>query len=125
MISGLRMNHAYIRPGGVAQDLPAGAIQAIRDDSRVAQGIPSSSCSCNENPILKGRMVGVGHLDLTGCMALGITGPMLRSAGYPLDLRKSAALLRLREVRLRGASPALGPTPTTGCGCASRRCGSR
>jgi NADH-quinone oxidoreductase subunit D len=33
-------------------------------------------------------MVGVGYLDLTGCMALGITGPVLRSTGLPHDLRK-------------------------------------
>src|ERR1700733_15178151 len=31
MITGLRMNHAYIRPGGLAQDLPEGAVEAIRD----------------------------------------------------------------------------------------------
>jgi len=42
----------------------------------------------NENPIVKGRMVDVGILDLAGCMALGITGPVLRSAGLPHDLRK-------------------------------------
>ncbi len=90
MISGLRMNHAYIRPGGVAQDLPAGAIQAIRDIlPEVRQGIHELELLMVENPILKGRTVGVGYLDLTGCMALGITGPMLRAAGYPLDLRKS------------------------------------
>ena len=41
------------------------------------------------NPIYKGRTVGVGHLSLTGCMALGITGPVLRSAGLPYDLRKA------------------------------------
>ncbi|GAA1762879.1 NADH-quinone oxidoreductase subunit D [Nostocoides vanveenii] len=91
MISGLRMNHAYIRPGGVAQDLPAGALQAIRDlIPEVRKGIHELELLMLENPILKGRMVGVGSLDLTGCMALGITGPMLRSAGLPHDLRKSA-----------------------------------
>jgi NADH-quinone oxidoreductase subunit D len=36
-----------------------------------------------------GRTSGVGYLDLTGCMALGITGPILRSTGYPWDLRKA------------------------------------
>ena len=35
------------------------------------------------------RTVGVGYLDLTGCMALGVTGPILRAAGLPCDLRKS------------------------------------
>ena len=42
-----------------------------------------------ENPLLKGRTKGVGYLDLTGCIALSITGPVLRSTGLPHDLRKS------------------------------------
>ena len=42
------------------------------------------------NPIFKGRLVGVGHLSLAGCMALGITGPVLRSTGLPYDLRKAS-----------------------------------
>ena len=41
------------------------------------------------NPIFIGRTKGVAYLDLQGCMALGVTGPMLRAAGLPWDLRKS------------------------------------
>jgi NADH-quinone oxidoreductase subunit D len=41
------------------------------------------------NPIFKGRTVGVGNLNLAGAMALGITGPVLRSAGLPYDVRKA------------------------------------
>ncbi len=41
------------------------------------------------NPIWRARTVGVGYLDVTGCMSLGITGPVLRSAGLPWDLRKT------------------------------------
>src|SRR5664280_1515652 len=90
MITGLRMNHAYIRPGGVAQDLPPGAIDKIRDAiPLLRRGIGELERLLNENPLIKGRMVGVGYLDLTGCMALGITGPMLRATGLPHDLRKS------------------------------------
>ena len=43
----------------------------------------------NENYIWKARTQDVGYLDLTGCMALGITGPVLRSTGLPHDLRKT------------------------------------
>jgi NADH-quinone oxidoreductase subunit D len=43
----------------------------------------------NENYIWKARTVGVGYLDLAGCMALGITGPVLRSTGLPHDLRRA------------------------------------
>ncbi|HWI33209.1 MAG TPA: NADH-quinone oxidoreductase subunit D, partial [Lapillicoccus sp.] len=90
MITGLRMNNAYIRPGGVAQDLPRGVYNDIRDMvPQVHRGIKELEALLNENPVLKGRTVGVGYLDLTGCMALGITGPVLRSAGLPHDLRKA------------------------------------
>jgi NADH-quinone oxidoreductase subunit D len=41
------------------------------------------------NPVYIARTKNVAHLDVTGCMSLGITGPILRSAGLPWDLRKS------------------------------------
>jgi NADH-quinone oxidoreductase subunit D len=89
MVTGLRMNNAFIRPGGVAQDLPPGAIDKVRDTiPLVRKGLGELELLLNENPILKGRTVDVGYLDLSGCMALGITGPMLRSTGLPHDLRK-------------------------------------
>jgi NADH-quinone oxidoreductase subunit D len=90
-VTGLRMNNAYIRPGGVAQDLPHGALDLIRDTVReLRDGIHELELLLNENPLLKGRTKGVGYLDLTGCTALGITGPILRSTGLPHDLRRSA-----------------------------------
>jgi NADH-quinone oxidoreductase subunit D len=90
LITGLRMNHAYIRPGGLAQDIPPGALDEIRDKLPLIQrGISDIEKLANENPVVKGRMQGVGFLDLTGCLALGITGPVMRSAGLPHDLRKS------------------------------------
>jgi NADH-quinone oxidoreductase subunit D len=90
MITGLRMNHAYIRPGGVAQDVPPGAIDMIRDAiPLVRRGIGELEALFSANPLVRGRMVDVAYLDLTGCMALGITGPVLRAAGLPHDLRKS------------------------------------
>jgi NADH-quinone oxidoreductase subunit D len=90
LITGLRMNHAFIRPGGLAQDLPPGAIDRIREDiPLLRKGIADIEKLANENPLVKARFVDVGYLDLTGCMALGITGPVLRSTGLPHDLRKS------------------------------------
>jgi NADH-quinone oxidoreductase subunit D len=89
-VTGLRMNNAYIRPGGVAQDFPHGTVDMVREIiPEIRRGIRELELLLVENPILKGRMVNVGYLDLTGCMALGITGPMLRSAGLPHDLRKA------------------------------------
>jgi NADH-quinone oxidoreductase subunit D len=90
LITGLRMNSAYFRPGGVAQDLPPGAVESVREYIRwMREYLPTYEALMNENPIFKGRTVGVGYLDLTGCTALGITGPPLRATGLPLDLRKS------------------------------------
>ena len=90
LVTGLRMNHAYIRPGGVAQDLPPGALEAIR---AFLDGAPEFvhdlRTLIDSNPIFIGRNKGVAYLDLESCMALGVTGPMLRSTGLPWDLRKS------------------------------------
>jgi NADH-quinone oxidoreductase subunit D len=90
LITGLRMNHAFIRPGGVAQDLPPGALDKIRDYiTWMNKHLPEYAELCNANPIFKGRLQNVGYLDLAGCMALGISGPPLRATGYGLDLRKT------------------------------------
>ncbi|MFG1909107.1 NADH-quinone oxidoreductase subunit D [Kribbella sp. NPDC048928] len=90
LITGLRMNHAFIRPGGVAQDLPAGALDKIREYiTWMNKHLVEYAELCNANPIFKARLQDVGYLDLAGCMALGISGPTVRSTGYALDLRKS------------------------------------
>jgi NADH-quinone oxidoreductase subunit D len=90
MVSGLRMNSAYVRPGGVAQDLPEGGEQKIRDTiPLLRKRLKDTADLLVDNAIWMGRTVGVGYLDLAGCMALGITGPILRSTGLPHDLRKS------------------------------------
>ncbi len=89
-ITGLRMNHAYFRPGGVAQDLPPVALQKIRETvALLKKRLPEYAALCNANPIFKARLVDVGHLDLAGCLALGLTGPVLRSTGYAWDLRRT------------------------------------
>lgn len=89
-ITGLRMNHAYIRPGGLSQDMPDGSERKVRELLEILPGrLRELDLLLTENPIWKGRNQGVGYLDLTGCMALGITGPVLRATGLPHDLRKS------------------------------------
>ncbi|WP_338896612.1 NADH-quinone oxidoreductase subunit D [Streptomyces sp. TG1A-60] len=90
LITGLRMNHAYIRPGGLAQDLPPGAVDQIRElVKKMDRNLPEYDKLATGNPIFKARMQDIGYLDLAGCMALGATGPILRSAGLPHDLRKA------------------------------------
>ncbi len=88
-ITGLRMNHAYIRIGGVVMDLPEGGPEKIRSLLNVLPGrIDEYETLLNENPIWKERNVGVGVLQADRCLEMGVTGPVLRSAGVPADLRK-------------------------------------
>jgi NADH-quinone oxidoreductase subunit D len=90
LITGLRMNHGFIRPGGVAQDLPPGGLDKIREFLGYAPRLVRDLRTLiDANTVFIGRTRGVAYLDLAGCMALGITGPMLRSTGLPWDLRKS------------------------------------
>ncbi len=89
-ITGLRMNNAYIRPGGLAADLPDDGPDRVAELLKILPGrLRELSDLLTESYIWKARTVGVGYLDLTGCMALGITGPVLRSTGLPHDLRKT------------------------------------
>ena len=91
LITGLRMNHAYVRPGGVSQDLPGGR---AREAARVPAAHAGAArrdprrCSTPTRSTCAGRR-DVAYLDLAGCMALGVTGPILRATGLPWDLRKS------------------------------------
>ncbi len=90
LASGLRMNHAYIRPGGLAQDMPDAAVEKIREflDFMPAR-IKDYEGLLSGNTVWRQRTQGIAVLDTTGCLALGITGPVLRSAGLAWDLRKT------------------------------------
>jgi NADH-quinone oxidoreductase subunit D len=90
LITGLRMNHAYIRPGGVSQDLPAGAIEKLRDFLALVPGLFGDMRKLlDANPVYLARTRDIAYLNLAGCMTLGVTGPVLRATGLPWDLRKS------------------------------------
>lgn len=89
-ITGLRMNHGYIRPGGVSHDLPQGIEADITETlANLRKGSIDVQNLLVGNAIWLGRTQGVGYLDLAGCMALGVTGPILRSTGLPFDVRKT------------------------------------
>ena len=99
IITGLRMNHNYIRPGGVAADLPDG----WRDDVlRVLDSLPDRldefDTLLTGQPIWHERLQGVGVINTAECLALGITGPLLRSTGYAWDLRKDIPYLEYDQV---------------------------
>ncbi|NCW35220.1 MAG: NADH-quinone oxidoreductase subunit D, partial [Actinobacteria bacterium] len=90
MASGLRMNMAYVRPGGVAQDLPEDAITKIRELVRdLRKNFKDNETLLVGNSIWIKRTKDVGYLDLAGCITLGVTGPVLRATGMPWDLRKT------------------------------------
>jgi NADH-quinone oxidoreductase subunit D len=89
MVSGLRMNHAYIRPGGLANDVPDEFVPAVRAAlDALPKRFDEMEDLLRENPIWMERNKGVGILTVEQCLDLGITGPMLRAAGVPHDLRK-------------------------------------
>ncbi|MGI8776097.1 MAG: NADH-quinone oxidoreductase subunit D [Acidimicrobiales bacterium] len=97
--SGLRMNHNYIRPGGVAADLPDG----WRDDVlAILEAFPPRldeyDTLLTGQPIWRERTQGIGVITAEECMALGITGPILRSTGVPWDLRRDTPYLFYDQV---------------------------
>ena len=89
MITGLRMNHAYVRVGGVVMDLPEDAPEKIREFLKVVPGrIHEYEELLTGNPIWRQRTIGIGRLSAHDCLEMGVTGPVLRSAGVARDLRK-------------------------------------
>ena len=98
MIAGARITLSYIRPGGLFQDVPP----AFKD--RVQQVVDYFPKRFDEyekmltdNPIWKGRMIGVGPLTVDECLALGVTGPL------PAALKPCSAFSTLRSSTARPA----------------------
>jgi NADH-quinone oxidoreductase subunit D len=88
--SGQRMHTRYIQVGGVAEDIPAGWAEKLRDfiadmPSRVDQYLDL----LNRNEIALRRLKNVCPLDEQSLLDLGVTGPLLRASGNPWDLRKA------------------------------------
>jgi NADH-quinone oxidoreductase subunit D len=87
--TGLRMNHAYIRIGGVIMDLPDDGESRIRSFlDEMPRRIDEYEAILTENPIWLQRNVGVGTLSADQALELGVTGPILRAAGSAADVRK-------------------------------------
>jgi NADH-quinone oxidoreductase subunit D len=94
MITGLRMNHNFIRPGGVAADLPDGWRDAVlRVLDLTEPRLEEYDELLTGQPIYRDRLQGVGVITAEECLALGTTGPILRSTGVPWDLRKEMPYL--------------------------------
>ena len=88
-ITGLRMNHGFVRPGGVPLDMPEGTVEYVRSlMPNVRRDIGELQDLTLANPIFKKRFIGTGYLSMSAMMALGLTGPSLRAGGLETDLRK-------------------------------------
>ena len=98
-VTGLRMNHNFIRPGGLAADLPAGWRDDVLD---ILENLPSRleeyDILMTGQPIWRERLQGVGAITAREAMALGATGPILRSTGVAWDLRRDMPYLRYDDV---------------------------
>ncbi len=97
--TGLRMNHDYIRPGGVAADLPDGwedDVEIICDT--VLRRTYEYDELLTGQPIFRERMVGVGNITADEAIALSVTGPILRSTGVSWDLRRSMPYLEYGQL---------------------------
>jgi NADH-quinone oxidoreductase subunit D len=99
MITGLRMNHNFIRPGGVAADLPDGWRDAtLRVLDLVEPRLEEYEVLMTGQPIWRERLQGVGVITADEAIALGATGPILRSTGVPWDLRRDEPYLFYDQV---------------------------
>lgn len=89
-VSGSRMHSAYIRPGGVARDMPAGLLEDIlRFANEFPKYLSDVEDLLTENRIFKQRTVDIATVSAEKALDLGFSGPMLRASGIPWDLRKS------------------------------------
>jgi NADH-quinone oxidoreductase subunit D len=88
-VTGLRMNHNYIRPGGVAAELPDGWEEDVGNlIDLVNRGVDEYEELLNENPIWLDRTLGVGVLTPEEVKQYGVTGPVARASGVDWDLRR-------------------------------------
>jgi NADH-quinone oxidoreductase subunit D len=98
-VTGLRMNHNYIRPGGVAADLPDGWREGVlRLLDMLPERLGEYETLMTNQPIWQERLQGVGQISTEECLTLGVTGPILRSTGYAWDLRRDEPYLAYDQV---------------------------
>lgn len=98
-VTGLRMNHNYIRPGGVAADLPDGWREDLHNILQVLpERLEQFDVLMTGQPIWRERTQGIGVITTEEALALGATGPILRSTGFAWDLRRAMPYLAYDQV---------------------------
>jgi NADH-quinone oxidoreductase subunit D len=91
MSSGQRMHTRYFQVGGVIEDIPSGFARKLRAFLEIMpRRADEYGAILNSNEIVLQRLRGTCPLDAEALLALGVTGPLLRAAGNPWDLRKAA-----------------------------------
>ncbi|CAM6095035.1 unnamed protein product [Calypogeia fissa] len=90
-VSGARMHAAYIRPGGVAQDIPLGLSEDVYQfTQQFASRVDELEEMLTNNRIWKERLVDIGVVTASDAMDWGFSGVMLRGSGVKWDLRKAS-----------------------------------
>ena len=90
MVCGARMTTSYFSVGGLRWPLPGAFKDAVETFlQEFAEAIEDLEVMLTKNPIWLSRTRGIGYLSAEDAIALGVTGPLLRAAGVPLDLRKA------------------------------------
>lgn len=88
-VSGARMHAAYIRPGGVNQEIPAGFLEDVKSFlKQFPSRLDEIEELLTENRIWKQRLVNVGIVSWKEALDWGFSGVMLRGSGWKWDLRK-------------------------------------
>ncbi|MBT0669719.1 NADH-quinone oxidoreductase subunit D [Novosphingobium profundi] len=89
--SGARMHSAWFRPGGVHQDVPLKLLADLGEwlDTRLPELFEDAMSLVIDNRIFKQRNVDIAVVSKEDALAWGFSGPMIRGAGIPWDIRKS------------------------------------
>jgi len=99
-ISGDRMMYAYLRPGGLAWDVPTNFVARTREVlTAVRQGIADFDGLLTKNEIFVARTQGIGYISAADAIDFGMSGPSIRASGVPLDVRREEPYLKYDEIK--------------------------
>jgi NADH-quinone oxidoreductase subunit D len=102
MSSGQRMHTRYFQVGGVAEDVPVGWAAKVREfTAEFPSRLDQFENLIDSNQIVLQRLRGVGSVDEQTLLGLGVTGPLLRAAGNPWDLRKAEPYCSYEDFQFR------------------------
>jgi NADH-quinone oxidoreductase subunit D len=102
MSSGQRMHTRYFQVGGVIEDIPSGFAEKLRGFiADMPNRVDQYGALLNRNEIVLARLRGTCAVDAETLLGLGVTGPLLRAAGNPWDLRKADPYCSYEDFRFK------------------------